>query len=406
MSLRISMFSSRQDLRAGLRRAAALVWRAANPIAPAPAPRNDLDLAGYRALIASEAGFESFRSGAFALGAQLPDRSALDRGFADAILSARALEFHGGRDVYGGRNKWIWDSVVTPILSAAATRWGPSVVDPDLHSQTILDHAVEHLGALISFDTSPAGSGHAACAEWICTQMHALGFAVERRHFSRSPPLVVARRPSRGARGCVALYGHYDVTSPGNGGWRFPPNSVTAADGRLWGRGVADNKGPLACRIAAISRLPRAPELVWLIQGEEETGSQSARHHFPSLLRDLRPTLWLDETGYHDHPDRTLRLIARGIDGPMADLMAGLRCLADAAGVGTREEIRGLNKSFVGGGCPYDASLPRDARYLALGVNDSRANIHAVDESIPTWTFALHLAELALIFDWTDQVRS
>jgi hypothetical protein len=96
-------------------------------------------------------------------------------------------------------------------------------------------------------------------------------------------------------------------------------------------------------------------------------------------MRDLRPTLWLDETGYHDHEDGTLRLLGRTIgeddaslppDAALDDLLRALRGLASRWGVAARHERRGLNKNVVEGGCPFNHALP-GARYLAVGVNDS-----------------------------------
>jgi acetylornithine deacetylase/succinyl-diaminopimelate desuccinylase-like protein len=169
------------------------------------------------------------------------------------------------------------------------------------------------LRTLTAFDTSPDGVGHDACVDWLTAASRALGFTVEAHGRDRGRPLVVAHREARGLAGHVVLYGHYDVTPFGREQkWTHPPRELTVADGRLFARGVADNKGPLACRLAALAaRCP--PSLTWLIQGEEETGSPVAHALLPDVMRDLRPTLWLDETGYHDHEDGTLRLLGRTI---------------------------------------------------------------------------------------------
>jgi hypothetical protein len=194
--------------------------------------------------------------------------------------------------------------------------------------------------------------------------------------------------------------------------WKHPPRELTVADGRLFARGVADNKGPLACRLAALAGLDATPSLTWLIQGEEETGSPVAHALLPAVMRDLRPTLWLDETGYHDHEDGTLRLLGRTIgevdaslppDAALSDLLRALRGLASRWGVAARHECRGLNKNVVEGGCPFNHALPEGGRYLAVGVNDSGARIHGLNESLPGWTFPLHAAELDVTFRWVDR---
>ncbi|MBK8593674.1 MAG: hypothetical protein IPN77_32115 [Sandaracinaceae bacterium] len=77
--------------------------------------------------------------------------------------------------------------------------------------------------------------------------------------------------------------------------------------------------------------------------------------------------------------------------------------LASRWGVAARHERRGLNKSVVEGGCPFNRALPEGARTLAVGVNDSGARIHGLNESLPGWTFPLHAAELDVIFRWVGR---
>ncbi|MCB9660520.1 MAG: M20/M25/M40 family metallo-hydrolase [Sandaracinaceae bacterium] len=266
---------------------------------------------------------------------------------------------------------------------------------------------------LTAFDTSPGGDGHARCVDWLGEQLRSLGFWVRVVGGGPQPPLIVARRNGTGLDGHVAMYGHYDVAKVERAdAWRHPPRECTLADGRLYGVGVADNKGPLAARLATFEMGMRTPEISWFIQGEEETGSSVARVHLPALMGDLQPAIWLDETGYHDGADGTLRLLARlaGVGGSseppdraLHDLMIRLESLARECGVSARHECRPLNKNEVAGGCPFQASLPSGARYLAIGVNDSSSSIHGANESIPTWTIPLHAAELESIFEWAHQ---
>ncbi|MCA9713906.1 MAG: M20/M25/M40 family metallo-hydrolase, partial [Myxococcales bacterium] len=230
-----------------------------------------------------------------------------------------------------------------------------------------------------------------------------------------APPVLEARRPARGLAGHVVLYGHYDTVGANARRWSSDPDRVCERDGRLFARGIADNKGPLAARLWALTTIERAPALTWLIQGEEETGSVWSREVLGRLVPDIAADLWIDETGYHDHDTGALRLLARVIgagadvslapDAVLAELLDGLRILAASAGVATRAEQRGLNKSVVAGGCPFNHSLPPGARYLALGVNDSHARIHAHDESLPPWAFELHRDQLALVFDSVGRAR-
>ncbi|ATB35800.1 hypothetical protein CYFUS_001214 [Cystobacter fuscus] len=275
----------------------------------------------------------------------------------------------------------------------------------------------ETLEALLSFDTSPHGGAHLDCACWLIERLAALGFSCRlHRPIESAPPLIEAHRPARGLAGHVVLYGHYDVASchPDAQGWSTPPQVLTEMEGRWFGRGVADNKGPLAARLMALARLESTPAMTWFIQGEEETGSAVASQVLGERIPALHADLWLDETGYHDHEEGTLRLIARQMgpasqrslppDMVMQSLLDDLLLLARCWGIGARLEVRGLNKGAVDGGCPFNYCLPVGARYLALGINDSRSHIHGTDESVPLWTFALHAEELRVVFRWVDRM--
>ncbi|MCB9546013.1 MAG: M20 family metallopeptidase [Myxococcales bacterium] len=428
---RIQMYASSTHLKQGLHRALAVThalstpieaggtlawWTGLEPEEQEAGRLHRLSLESLAAVYRRPAVRGMIDAGRAAVALPALDHAAVAAAFRAAVISGRAHRAHMGRDIYGSSNKGLWDLVCADLGRAVAERFGTSLGDEAVPTadSAPADAALTALRALTAFDTSPAGSDHDACVAWLSARLDDLGFAVEVTGADRGRPLIVARREARGLAGHVVLYGHYDVTPFGREQkWVHPPRKLTEANGRLFARGVADNKGPLACRLAGLATLERTPALTWLIQGEEETGSAVAHALLPAVMEDLRPTLWLDETGYHDHEDGTLRLLARTVrpgdaseppDGAMLQLLKALGGLASRWGVAARHECRGLNKSVVAGGCPFNRSLPAGARYLALGVNDSGARIHGLNESLPAWTFPLHVAELDVIFRWTGAI--
>ncbi|MBK6579781.1 MAG: M20/M25/M40 family metallo-hydrolase [Sandaracinaceae bacterium] len=428
---RIQMYTSSTHLKHGLHRVLAVAHTLAHPLSPGESVAwwtmvepDEQERARAHTLptdvLARTYGAEDVRRALDAARATLGlpplDHGAAQAAFRVAIISGKAHRAHMGRDVYGSSNKALWDLVCADFGRAVAERYGLTLGEAPVPRAESLPtgEALDVLRTLTAFDTSPDGDGHEACVAWLTARLSALGFTVNTVGQALGRPLLVAHRPAQGLAGHVVLYGHYDVTPFGREErWTHPPRALTEVDGRLFARGVADNKGPLACRLAAIASLPAAPELTWLIQGEEETGSPVAHALLPDVMRALRPTLWLDETGYHDHEDGTLRLLARTIgpadtslppDAALSELLLALRGLASRWGVGARHELRGLNKNVVEGGCPFNHSLAAGARYLAVGVNDSGARIHGLNESLPAWTFPLHADELDVIFRWVNRV--
>ena len=87
-------------------------------------------------------------------------------------------------------------------------------------------------------------------------------------------PIILASRGTNPAWPHVVVYGHYDVqpADPLNL-WTTPAFEPTVRGNRIYGRGAADNKGPLMTNITAIARLlekhPDLPlRITFLIEGE------------------------------------------------------------------------------------------------------------------------------------------
>lgn len=79
---------------------------------------------------------------------------------------------------------------------------------------------------------------------------------------------IVARCGWDESKPLVVLYSHYDVVDAGHG-WESNPWKLAARDGFLYGRGVADNKGPFLAQIFAVRKLLRRGSA--LGQPEEES---------------------------------------------------------------------------------------------------------------------------------------
>jgi acetylornithine deacetylase/succinyl-diaminopimelate desuccinylase-like protein len=165
----------------------------------------------------------------------------------------------------------------------------------------------DYLARLIDYVRRPSvsaqGVGVAETADYIAGVLDGIGLET-RVVPTEGAPMVVARRDGPPGTPAVLLYGHYDVQPPEPlEAWTSPPFEPTVRDGRLYGRGVADNKGQHFAQILALETLlhchGEAPcGVIVLLEGEEEVGSP----HIADFVRAHRDELRADMVITADGP--------------------------------------------------------------------------------------------------------
>ncbi|XP_057554425.1 beta-Ala-His dipeptidase isoform X2 [Hippopotamus amphibius kiboko] len=178
------------------------------------------------------------------------------------------------------------------------------------------------------------------------------------------PPIILAELGDDPKKPTVCFYGHLDVQpARREDGWLTDPYTLTEVDGKLYGRGTTDNKGPVLAWINAVSTFRALDEdlpvnIKLVIEGMEEAGSlaleelvQKEKTGFFSSVDYIviSDNLWISRRkpaltyGTRGNSYFTVEVKCRDQDfhsgtfggilnEPMADLVALLGSLVDASG--------------------------------------------------------------------------
>jgi len=163
------------------------------------------------------------------------------------------------------------------------------------HDRT-LDELIE-FASIPSVSTDPeCASAVRRAAKWVALTLGGAGPFEPRLIETAGNPIVYGEWLGAPGALTVLVYGHYDV-QPADPleKWHSPPFEPTVRDGRLYARGVSDDKGPMLIPIkvaeafhAQTGRLPI--NVKFMFEGEEEVGSPS----LDAFIRDNTDLLAAD----------------------------------------------------------------------------------------------------------------
>jgi acetylornithine deacetylase/succinyl-diaminopimelate desuccinylase-like protein len=211
-------------------------------------------------------------------------------------------------------------SMPQPDLTSERAALAPAFAYVDAHA----DEFVQRLQTLCRQPSISAQNiGLLETADQVESLARAVGAETQRIELEGGPPIIYGRIAGEGQRRrTLQLYDHYDVQPPEPLDlWHHDPFAAEIADGRIWARGVSDNKGNLVARLCAIeayqNTLGTLPLTITLVfEGEEEVGSPHLRQftNSPRGAELLRADACIWEAGYKDPTGRpTISLGCKGI---------------------------------------------------------------------------------------------
>ncbi|MFH1231576.1 MAG: M20/M25/M40 family metallo-hydrolase [Planctomycetota bacterium] len=151
-------------------------------------------------------------------------------------------------------------------------------------------------------------------------------------------PIIYAERIISPAKPTIIFYNHYDVQPPDPlNEWISGPFKPTVRSGKLFGRGVSDNKGNLIARLAAVksfidAKLQLSVNIKFLVEGAEEIGSPGLSDFIRKYRSKLSADVCVWEFGKRNDkgvPELSLGVkgiiyVQLSVKGPKDDLHSSL----------------------------------------------------------------------------------
>lgn len=176
------------------------------------------------------------------------------------------------------------------------------------------------------------------CANWLEEHLKSIGLQKVWQNTEFGNPLVLAEHFVSENKPTILLYGHYDVqpVDPVNL-WDSPPFAASIRDGKIFARGVADDKGQVFMQIKVLEAFIKVygtmPVNIKIIyEGEEESGSEAIERYVENFSSQLKSdAVLVSDTGWFSPELPSITYALRGIvvfemilRGPNRDLHSGM----------------------------------------------------------------------------------
>ena len=170
------------------------------------------------------------------------------------------------------------------------------------------DKFLSELNTFLSYKSVSADSHFKSdvdqCADYVKKELNHIGLENIKRFDTPGHPIIYGEWCHGTGKPTILFYGHYDVQPPDPLDlWESDPFKGTIRDGRLYARGVSDDKGQVFCHLKSIEAWLKTKgelpvNIKVLIEGEEEIGSPN----LTPFIKDHKDLLKADIALVSDTP--------------------------------------------------------------------------------------------------------
>jgi acetylornithine deacetylase/succinyl-diaminopimelate desuccinylase-like protein len=185
--------------------------------------------------------------------------------------------------------------------------------------------------------------GMRECAQLVKSMLEEVGLSAKLFELQGGPPVVYGEMLGKNSRKTLIFYDHYDV-QPAEPLelWQSDPWAAEIRDGKIFARGVSDNKSNIVSRLKAMEAFLKTEgelpcNVKFVIEGEEETGSPHLGQFVKAESARLKGDACVWEFGgldYNDVPAITLGLkgmlyVEMTAHGPAVDTHSARAAVVD-----------------------------------------------------------------------------
>lgn len=179
--------------------------------------------------------------------------------------------------------------------------------------QEVKDYMMQHLPDYYDYLRIPGISaqdtGIDETVQWLTDKFTALGAVeVKQWHELGGNPVLYAEFAGKSDQ-TLLFYNHYDVQPPEPlDEWESEPFEPTAKNGKLYARGVADDKGELISRLILVQYFAEHGglplNLKFIVEGQEEVGSPTIQDYVHAHQEELTAEACIWEGGGKDEDEK------------------------------------------------------------------------------------------------------